>query len=238
MSEGPKAEAVETTFAGIAPRYDLANHLLSFGMDFGWRRRLVQNCSATQPNRVLDLATGSGDVAFALRTVLPRDAEIIGLDFCQPMLDQAERKAKERGAPPNLHFSQGDCLALPFDDESFDAVTIAFGLRNLEDRSRGLREMLRVLRPGGRLLVLEFSQPKIWLRPFYYLYLRAALPILAWFVTGDRRAYQYLASSIQGFPNRFGLITELGAVGFSQVGCTPLTASIVAIHLAEKSPAD
>ena len=231
---GPRSESVERTFAGIAPRYDLANHLLSFGMDFSWRRRLVRMTSVSDPSRVLDLATGSGDVAFALRTTLPVNTEIIGLDFCQPMLDQAIRKSGERGAPSNLKFLQGDCLDLSFEDGSFDAITIAFGLRNLEDRTRGLSEMLRVLRPGGKLFVLEFSQPFIWLRPFYFLYLRVALPVLAWLVTGDRQAYQYLGSSIQGFPDRRGLTEELLAAGFSQVEATALTGSIVAIHVAEK----
>lgn len=238
MTAAAKAEDVEKTFAGIAPRYDLANHLLSFGFDFSWRRRLVRTCAANQPARVLDLATGSGDVAFALRSTLSEDSEVIGLDFCQPMLDQAERKAKERGSPSNLRFLQGDCLNLSFEDESFDAITIAFGLRNLEDRARGLTEMHRILRPGGSLLVLEFSQPELWLRPFYYLYLRGLLPVLAWLITGDRSSYQYLASSIKGFPDRSGLTAEFAASGFSNVTCVPLTGAIVALHVAEKSSAN
>ena len=235
MIAAPKAEAVEKTFAGIASRYDLANHLLSFGLDFSWRRRLVEACSSSQPERVLDLATGSGDVAFALRSALPASAEIIGLDFCQAMLDQAELKAKKRGGPPSLSFVHGDCLDLPFDDASFDAVTIAFGLRNFEDRSSGLAQIHRILRPGGTLLVLEFTQPERWFRPFYYLYLRGALPILAWIVTRDRQAYRYLGSSIQGFPDRAGLTAELLGSGFSKVSCRSMTASIVAIHEGKKS---
>ncbi len=230
----PRAEAVERTFAGIAPRYDLANHLLSFGMDYLWRRRLGRQVAAMNPSRFLDLATGSGDVAFFLREVLPLETEIIGLDFCQPMLDQAKRKAASKGSPANLRFLRGDCMELPFEDASFEALTIAFGLRNVEDRERGLAEMLRVLRPDGDLVVLEFSQPAFWLRPFYYPYLRGCLPVLAWLLTRDRKAYQYLGSSISGFPDRSGLADELSAAGFAKVRSTALTGSIVAIHQAGK----
>ncbi|MFP6901329.1 MAG: bifunctional demethylmenaquinone methyltransferase/2-methoxy-6-polyprenyl-1,4-benzoquinol methylase UbiE [Opitutales bacterium] len=234
----PKAQAVERTFAGIAPRYDLANHLLSFGLDFLWRRRLVRMATASQSTRVLDLATGSGDVAFALRAGLPAETAIIGLDFCQPMLDQAIRKAMSRGSPSNLEFLRGDCLDLPFDEESFDVVTIAFGLRNLEDRARGLSEMLRVLRPNGRLLVLEFSQPYRWLRPMYCLYLKAILPIFAWLLTRDRKAYEYLGSSITGFPDRGSLSAELQAAGFTKVSSIAMTGSVVAIHSGGRGEAD
>ncbi len=234
----PRAEAVERTFAGIAPRYDLANHLLSFGMDYLWRGRLGRRVAAMNPKQVLDLATGSGDVAFFLRESLPAETEIIGLDFCQPMLDQAERKASEKGAPANLRFLQGDCLDLPFADASFDVLTIAFGLRNLEDRVRGLAETLRVLRPNGNLVILEFSQPALWVRPLYYLYLRGLLPVFAWLVTGDRKAYQYLGSSISVFPDRSSLTGELSSAGFAKVTATALTGSIVAIHVAEKGASD
>ena len=234
----PEAEAVESTFAGIAPRYDLANHLLSFGFDFLWRRRLVRMALASPPTSVLDLATGSGDVAFALQSRLSAETKIIGLDFCQPMLDQATRKAMDRGLPANPEFLRGDCLDLSFEKESFDVVTIAFGLRNLEDRARGLSEMLRVLRPGGQLLVLEFSQPSFWLRPFYYLYLKAILPVFAWVLTRDRKAYEYLGSSISGFPDRKGLSAELQAAGFTSVSSVGMTGSIVSIHSGCKDAAD
>lgn len=234
----PKAQAVESTFSGIAPRYDLANHLLSFGFDFIWRRRLVRMAVVNEPKAVLDLATGSGDVAFALQAKLSAETKIIGVDFCQPMLDQATRKAMDRGLPANLEFLRGDCLDLSFDNASFDVITIAFGLRNLEDRGRGLSEMLRVLRPGGQLLVLEFSQPSLWLRPFYYFYLKAILPIFAWMLTRDRKAYEYLGSSISGFPDRKGLSAELQAAGFTSVSSVGLTGSIVSIHSGWKDDAD
>jgi len=231
----PDPDAVRATFEGIAPRYDLANHLLSGGLDFLWRRRLIREAKADQPRDVLDLATGSGDVALALREVLPIDVKVTGLDFCPPMLAEAERKRIVVGhSPDSLRFLQGDCLSLNFSDDSFDLVTIAFGLRNLCDRAVGLSEMLRVLRPGGRLLVLEFSQPFFFLRPFYYLYLRGFLPLFARWVTGDRKAYEYLGSSISGFPNRFGLAEELRQANFHKVGFVSLTGAVVALHMGEK----
>ncbi len=163
----PDPDVVRATFEGVVSRYDIANHVLSGGLDFLWRRCLIREAKALAPSDVLDLATGSGDIALALRKTLSEETKVTGLDFCPPMLREAERKRETAGhSSENLKFLEGDCLALPFADESFDLLTIAFGLRNLADRSRGLAEMLRVLRPGGSLLVLEFSQPYFWLKPF------------------------------------------------------------------------
>jgi demethylmenaquinone methyltransferase/2-methoxy-6-polyprenyl-1,4-benzoquinol methylase len=232
----PDPAAVNSMFGRIARRYDIANLLLSCGIDSYWRRRLVSAVERRQPRDVLDLATGSGDVAFALSRKLTNKASITGMDFCQPMLDRAE--AKKRTAPgaqfENISFRQGDGLALPIADESYDAVTIAFGLRNLADRERGLREMRRVLRPGGHLFVLEFSQPAPWLRPIYYFYLRHVLPLIAGLVTGDREAYVYLNETIGEFPDRQALAKEISRAGFAGVTPRPLTFGIVALHEATK----
>ena len=198
---GPDPSAVKATFSNVASRYDLANHLLSGGIDFIWRKKLVSLARKDICLQVLDLATGSGDVAFALREGLPGNPEIVGLDFCPPMLDQAREKRDRMGlARDSNEFIEGDCMELQFDNESFDLVTIAFGLRNLTNRSKGLEEIRRVLKPGGRLIVLEFSQPYLWFRPFYYFYLRGILPWLARLITGDREAYLYLGTSISNFP--------------------------------------
>jgi len=228
---GPDPVAVEATFSSVAKRYDLANHWLSGGIDFFWRHRLVQHARQSQPVDILDLATGSGDVLFALRQGLGDQARLSGLDFCEPMLEQAraKRQTKELEEGDN-QFILGDCLDLPFADESFDLITIAFGLRNLADRAKGLSEMRRVLRPGGRLIVLEFSQPYLWFRPFYYLYLRGVLPWVARWMTGDRDAYLYLGSSISEFPDRAGLVQEIEQSGFSNVQAKALTFSIVSLH--------
>ncbi|MFM8334144.1 MAG: ubiquinone/menaquinone biosynthesis methyltransferase, partial [Opitutaceae bacterium] len=163
----PDPKAVNSMFGRIAGRYDTANRVLSGGVDRWWRRRLVAAVRRHHPGTVLDLATGSGDVAFAIARGLQPTPEIVGMDFCQPMLDQAELKRKATGHPgeKSVRFLPGDGLNLPLAPASRDAVTIAFGLRNLADRPRGLAEMRRVLRPGGMLHVLEFSQPSAWFRP-------------------------------------------------------------------------
>ncbi len=232
---GPDPAAVEATFSSVAPRYDLANHWLSGGIDFYWRKRLVKLAQKNNPTDILDLATGSGDVLFALRKGLGDKVNLTGLDFCEPMLEQARKKRSLRGlAECANQFLHGDCLSLPFEDNSFDLITIAFGLRNLADRGKGLKEMHRVLRTGGRLIILEFSQPYLWFRPFYYSYLRGILPWVARCLTGDRDAYLYLGTSIAGFPNREGLGKEIEKAGFDQVKAEPLTFSIVALHEGRK----
>jgi demethylmenaquinone methyltransferase / 2-methoxy-6-polyprenyl-1,4-benzoquinol methylase len=218
-------------FARIARRYDLANRLLSGGVDLWWRRRLVRAVAHTEPHAVLDLATGSGDVAFALSRKLPASTAIIGMDFCQPMLDEAEiKKATSAGTYANVAFRQGDGIALPLGDAQFDALTVAFGLRNMADRPRALAEMRRVLQPDGHLFILEFSQPYRWFRPIYALYLRHILPRLAALVTGDRSAYDYLGVSVEGFPPSDALADELRRAGFRQVTAQRLTFGIVALH--------
>lgn len=228
----PDPIAVNSMFGRIARRYDLANLLLAGGIDSWWRAGLVRAVRRQQPRDVLDLATGSGDVAFALAKKLGPATPILGMDFCQPMLDQAEAKRQAAGADRFRHvrFQPGDGLALPLPDASFDAVTISFGLRNLADRARGLREMHRVLRPGGHLFVLEFSQPAAWFRPLYYFYLRRILPRLAGWITGDREAYEYLNRTIGEFPDRAGLAHEISTAGFAAVSARPMTLGIVALH--------
>jgi demethylmenaquinone methyltransferase / 2-methoxy-6-polyprenyl-1,4-benzoquinol methylase len=230
----PDPVEVNSMFGRIARRYDLANRLLSGGRDVAWRRRLVAEVRRSQPSRVLDLATGSGDVAFALGAALPPPTEIVGMDFCLPMLAEAEKKLRMAGpeAFPRVRFVAGDGLALPVPEGDFDAVTISFGLRNMADRARSLREMRRALRPGGRLFVLEFSQPSPWLRPWYYFYLRRVLPAIAGWVTRDRAAYEYLNASIAAFPNRAGLAAEIHAAGFFGVTSCALSGGIVALHQA------
>lgn len=232
----PDPKAVNSMFGRIARRYDIANLLLSFGIDRIWRRRLVRDVARATPGDILDLATGSGDVAFALSRGLGPAVTITGMDFCAPMLDQARAKqaAAGSGCFPNISFRLGDGLAIPLPDESCDALTISFGLRNLADRPLGLREMRRVLRPNGKLFVLEFSQPSRWFRPLYYFYLRRILPLVAGIVTGDRAAYVYLNDTIAQFPDRDALAAEIAAAGFERVKATPMTFGIVALHEATR----
>jgi len=232
----PDPQAVNSMFGRIAPRYDAANRVLSLGIDRWWRRRLVRGVARQRPASVLDLATGSGDVAFALARGIRPAPEITGMDFCQPMLDQAVRKQENAHHPQfgNITFTRGDALSLPSPDESYDVVTIAFGLRNLGDRDRGLREMRRVLKPGGSLIVLEFSQPYRWFRPLYYFYLQRILPTIAGWVTGDKAAYDYLNRTIGAFPDRPELSAECSRAGFSDVSARAMTLGIVALHEATR----
>ncbi len=226
----PDPKAVNSMFARIAGRYDLANHLLSGGLDFGWRQKLVRAVHDSHPTEVLDLATGSGDVAFALADGLPTSVKVTGMDFCQPMLDEAIIKRAASPRWSKIEFKQGDGLALPLPDRCVDTVTIAFGLRNMADRHRALTEMRRVLRPGGRLFVLEFSQADAWFKPLYSPYLKFVLPAIAGLVTGDRSAYDYLCGSIEQFPSRRDLAVEITRAGFRQVHATGLTFGTVALH--------
>jgi demethylmenaquinone methyltransferase / 2-methoxy-6-polyprenyl-1,4-benzoquinol methylase len=228
----PQGAAIRTMFAGIARRYDLTNRILSFGMEGVWRRKLVRLAVDRRPGDIADLATGSGVVAYELKKALPA-ARVRGYDFCRPMLDVAEAKQASQPAAEKIPFALGDCLALPLADSSLDALTIAYGVRNFEDRPKGLREMRRVLRPGGSAYIMEFTQPSWWMRPFYYIYLKTLLPLVAWAATGDRKAYEYLGGSIASFPSKEKIAEELIEAGFSKVRAIGLTGSIIAIHVAE-----
>lgn len=231
----PEAADISKMFSQIASRYDTANSVLSGGIDWYWRRKLVRLVAATQPQAVVDLATGSGEVAFALRRRLGAAVHLRGMDFCEPMLEQARLKQeKMTDLPAPVQFEFGDCLNLSLQSDSVDAITIAFGVRNFEDRDRGLREFHRALRPGGSVFILEFSQPYFWFKPFYYAYLKWLLPSLARLCTGNRDAYRYLGDSIETFPNRNALAEQIRAAGFSSVKAYALTFGVVAIHRATK----
>lgn len=227
----PDASKVNSMFARIASRYDLANRMLSFGIDQVWRNRLVEEVDYRKPANVLDLATGSGDVAFALREGLPDSTVIKGLDFCAPMIEEAKKK-QIIGSQPGIEFEIGDILDLPIENGWANAATLAFGYRNLEDRHKGLLEVKRVLNPiDGYLFILEFSQPHPFYRPFYYIYLKRILPTMASFITGDLAAYQYLCSSIETFPDRKGISLELERAGFRDVKAIPMALGSVALHI-------
>ena len=223
-------KAVNTMFARIAGRYDIANHLLSGGIDYWWRQRLVRAVYDSHAASVLDIATGSGDVVFALADGLAPGVTLLGMDFCQPMLDEAVKKREENHRWTHIEFRLGDGMALPLPDASFEAITISFGLRNMVNRAKALREMRRVLKPDGRLFILEFSQPMVWFRPFYYTYLKYVLPIVAGIITGDRSAYEYLGGSIEQYPDRSAMSEEIRHAGFNSVRALSLSFGIVALH--------
>jgi demethylmenaquinone methyltransferase/2-methoxy-6-polyprenyl-1,4-benzoquinol methylase len=214
-------------FGSIAGRYDLANHLLSCGCDFIWRKRAAAIVAGWNPNTIVDLATGTGDLALTLAKALPR-SEIIGADFSEEMLAVAKAKGVRRVVT-------ADALALPFADRSFDCLTIAFGLRNVKDWSAALREMARALTTNGNLLVMEFSLPPTSiLRTIYRLYLHRMMPIFGSFLTRKKTAYDYLGDSIEQFPGGEELVRLIEANGFSDAAAEPLTGGIVTIYTATK----
>jgi demethylmenaquinone methyltransferase / 2-methoxy-6-polyprenyl-1,4-benzoquinol methylase len=213
-------------FGRIARRYDLANHLLSGGADFLWRRRAAKIVAGWQPREILDLATGSGDLALAIQRRLPQ-ATVIAADFSPEMLEVARGKGVANTVV-------ADALQLPFENGSFDAVTVGFGLRNMADWDRALMEMARVLREHGRLLVLDFSLPTGALRPAYRFYLHRCLPLFASIVTGQKAAYDYLGGSIEKFPSGPAMVELIERNGFADAKATPLTGGIATIYTARK----
>lgn len=222
-------EFVKRTFASIASRYDFANHLLSAGLDYFWRRRVAQRVAKVKPASILDLATGSGDLALALQKACPA-ATVTGADFCLPMLELARRKGLKR-------LVQADGLALPFASESFNVVTVAFGLRNMADWNAAIQEMQRVLKPDGELFILDFSLPE-WepALPVYRFYLHRVLPKLAEWATQRREAYKYLGGSIELFPSGLAMNAMLQACGLVCESPQTLTFGIVRIYNGKKRP--
>lgn len=218
--------AVRAMFDSIARRYDLANHLLSCGVDFYWRWRATRIVERWGARHILDLATGSGDLALAMQRRMPQ-AEVTGADFSSEMLECARVKGLVRTVV-------ADALALPFTDGSFDCVTVAFGLRNMSDWAAALCEMSRVLSSGGKVLVLDFSLPQPLFRPAYRFYLHRCLPPLAALITGRRDAYEYLAASIEEFPSGATMTRLMEANGLASEKATPLTGGIATMYTAQK----
>lgn len=226
-----QARRVREMFATIAARYDLLNHLLSGNVDRRWRRLVAKTLSATLADRdaqVLDVACGTGDLSITLSE--SGEARIVGLDFCRPMLDIAATKASKSGL--SLPFVEGDALDLPFADRSFEAATIAFGLRNLASVESGFKELLRILKPGGRVAVLEFSKPTTpVLRSLFRIYFTKALPLLGGLISGSKSAYQYLPDSVSRFPDQDELSSVMTQAGFENVSFRNLTGGIAALHV-------
>jgi demethylmenaquinone methyltransferase / 2-methoxy-6-polyprenyl-1,4-benzoquinol methylase len=226
-SAGRDPDTVREMFGSIAQRYDLANHLLSCGCDIIWRKRAAEIVAGWNPNAIVDLATGTGDLALALERELPK-SEIIGADFSEEMLAVAKAKGVRRVVT-------ADALTLPFADRSFDCLTIAFGLRNIKEWDLALREMARVLTANGNLLVMEFSLPSMSIfRTIYRFYLHRLLPILGSFLTQKKTAYDYLGDSIEQFPGGEELVRLIEANGFRDAAAKPVTGGIVTIYTATK----
>lgn len=223
-------------FDGISSRYDALNHLMSLGTDRGWRRKAV-HCLVREgrPLEVLDLACGTGDLSIALARRLPEGSRITGLDLSEGMLAVMREKVAAAGLEDKVSASQGDGTALPFPDASFDAVTIAFGIRNFSDRPLGLREMLRVLRPGGTLVILELSEPENrLLRGLYRFYILRVLPLVGGLVSGKKAAYSYLPASVIRFPGRREWMQTMQAAGYAQLRHKALTLGFCRLYTGRK----
>ncbi len=225
----PDAVYVRDAFARIADRYVLTNHVLSCGMDLWWRRVVTRRIRRWNPASLLDVASGTGDLALEIQEALPR-CEVIASDFCAEMLAHARSRGLEKTVV-------ADALALPFSDAGFDVVTVAFGLRNMADYEAALREMHRVLKPGGRLVILDFSLPGGVMRKPYRFYLHRVLPRLAGWLTGQRDAYEYLGGSIEQFPAGEAMRELLGRCGFVKTEADPLTGGVVSVYVGRKPAA-
>lgn len=213
-SEGEKAKQVEQMFDSIAPAYDFMNRAMTMGIDRWWRRVAVRMVRKTQPQLILDVATGTGDFAIDLyRNIKPE--QVVGIDLSQGMLDVARKKIEKHNLNDAITVQQGDCLALPFDDGSFNAVTVAFGVRNFEHLLQGYQQMYRVLKPGGMLCVIELSTPRnCVIKWFYDLYTLHIIPWMGSLKSGDRSAYRYLPQSIAAVPQGEDMLAIMREAGF------------------------
>jgi demethylmenaquinone methyltransferase/2-methoxy-6-polyprenyl-1,4-benzoquinol methylase len=224
------ARTVREMFSRISPKYDFLNHFLSINIDKSWRRlvgKKLKDVLGRKESVVLDVACGTGDLSVELQTHAA--AKIIGTDFCRPMLEIAAQKNGRENV--SIPYIEADALCLPFADRSFDAVTIAFGLRNLANWEDGLRELLRILKPGGKLIVLEFSSPVIpGFRQIFQFYFKGVLPKIGGALSGSQGAYEYLAESVSRFPDQKNLAKMMRETGFSDVEYKNLTGGVAAIH--------
>ena len=219
-------EYVKDAFSGIAKKYVITNHILSLGIDILWRRKVAKVVSKKKPNRILDLATGSGDLALEIEKK-SSNSEIICSDFCAPMLEIAE----SRGLKTVL----ADAMSLPFNDQDFDLISVGFGLRNMADWSDALHEMKRVLKTNGYIVILDFSLPdNKFRRALYCIYLNKILPFIAGVITRKRAAYKYLAKTIEEFPSGQSMCGFIEENGFNEAKCYPLSFGIASIYIAKK----
>lgn len=233
-SEAGKKAEVEQMFDRIAPRYDFLNRLLSLGIDVWWRKKAIGYLKAAQPAEILDVATGTADVAILMAKIL-KPRRIVGIDIANQMLEFGRVKIKDAGFEPVITLETGDSEHLRFETDTFDAVTVAFGVRNFENLEKGLAEMHRVLRPGGRVVILEFSKPHIFpFKQLYNGYFKYVLPLIGRLTSRDMRAYTYLFESVQAFPEGNHFTEILTKTGFNNPICERLTLGICSIYTATK----
>jgi len=233
MAELTKKEIVREMFDDISSKYDFLNHFLSFGIDRGWRKKLVRILAAYKPPRVLDVATGTGDLAISIAALKPQ--KIVGIDISEKMLEIGRVKLVEKGLDQLISLRRADAEKIPFSDNSFEAITVAFGVRNYENLVLGLQEMRRVLRPGGVMLILEFSHPGSFpMKQLYGIYSRFVIPVMGRVISGNSKAYTYLPESVAAFPSGKDFLEILEKTGLKNTKQLRLSMGIASIYIAEK----
>jgi demethylmenaquinone methyltransferase/2-methoxy-6-polyprenyl-1,4-benzoquinol methylase len=232
-AEGSKKEQVAQMFDNISANYDFLNHFLSLNIDKGWRKKVVKMAAAGKPKQILDVATGTADLAIALTKAHPE--KITGIDISRGMLDVGQKKIDAKGLSQIITLEQADSEALPFEDNTFDIVTVAFGVRNFENLEKGISEIYRVLKPNGKILVLEFSQPTGFpFKQVYQFYFKNILPTLGKLVSKDSSAYTYLPESVNAFPSGKAFTSVLEKTGFTQTSFRPVTFGVATIYQGTK----
>ena len=231
---GEKASQVEQMFDNIAPTYDTLNHRLSWDIDKGWRRKAIRQLAPYKPQTMLDIATGTGDFAILSAQML-RPQKLIGADISEGMMEIGRQKVKQLGLEGVISFAKEDCLQLSYDDNTFDAVTAAFGIRNFADLDKGLREMCRVLRPGGHLSIVELTAPpRFPMKQLFHIYSHTFLPVYGRLISKDASAYTYLTRTIEAFPQGERMMEILTKAGFRETAFQRLTFGISTLYTATK----
>lgn len=224
-----KKQEVAQMFDNISSRYDFLNHLLSMGIDKGWRKKAIQLLKENPPSHLLDIATGTGDFAIAALEVNP--AKITGIDISEGMLESGRKKIIEKKLSDRIELLYGDAENISFPDNTFDAAVVAFGVRNFEDLDKGLKQINRVLKPGSKFIVLEFSNPQSFpIKQLYTFYFRYVLPVIGRMVSKDQAAYSYLPESVKAFPDGKQFLERLGMAGFTETNQKQLTFGIASIY--------
>jgi demethylmenaquinone methyltransferase / 2-methoxy-6-polyprenyl-1,4-benzoquinol methylase len=225
-----KKAQIARMFDSISWRYDALNHILSAGVDVYWRKRAMRELKPLKPQLILDVATGTGDLAIqAIKSLNPQ--KVIGVDISEGMMEFGRKKIAEKGLENRIELRYGDSENLPFEENKFDAIIVAFGVRNFENLEKGLADMYRVLKPGGKVVVLEFSKPdRFPFKQFYGLYFRFVVPVVGRMVSKDRTAYDYLPESVHAFPRGKEFVSILDRLGYKNTSCKPLTFGISSLY--------
>lgn len=231
--ETTKKEQVAEMFNNISHRYDFLNHFLSLGIDILWRKKAIKLLKADQPKQILDVATGTGD--FAIEALALNPDRVVGVDISSGMLDMGKEKMKRKKIDHIIEMQMGDSEKLLFEDNTFDATIVAFGVRNFENLKQGLSDMHRVVKPGGKTVIIEFSRPRTFpMKQLYSFYFKTILPVIGKLISKDQSAYTYLPESVDAFPDGQKFLDILSAVGYKKTECKPLTFGIASIYIGQK----